>query len=687
MMKLYARLAVAAVLALAFAAASPAETFYERKPADIFMGKKTGVTVDVVSVAESGTVHAQLSNGMTVLLKENRTAPIAIVQVTAVTGSIYEQEYLGAGISHFFEHLMHGGTTTTRTEEESARILDSIGSNANAYTSTDNTSYFIKVAKGDIDTAIGLLADWMMNTKVTEEEFNREMSVVQRESERANAEPRRILHSLMSETMFRVHPARYPVLGYDHVRAKLALEDVHRYRARMYVPNNMVFTAVGDFDWQDALEKVRAAFDGFEKGALPAISLPAEPEQVSMRVARKSLPDLNVSMLSMGCRTIPLTHPDLYALDVLAAILGQGNSSRLVRLLRDERRLVESIQAYSYTPGYDAGEFVISARISKSENVQPVIDAVRDQIERFKTSLVSKAELERVKNQVAAYHVYSSESIDSQASSLVSGYMSAGDPDFDSRYVAGIAGVTAEQVRRVAGRYFSGDKLCIAIVGPKGEEAAKVVAQKVSEATPVQKSTLPSGLTLLLKRNPEVPVVAFELYFMAGLRAETADTNGISKFAAQLWGRSTKSRKAAKLAAELEGMGASISTDSGNNTIFLRGTCLAKDFDRMLDIVSDATINPAFDAGECEKMRGILLSAIKARDDRIHTQAQRLLQSAFYGADNPYSMDPLGRAETVGKLTAGQLAAFYRAYSRGPNGVLAVYGDIDPVQAERKISK
>lgn len=683
-----ARIAVvicAALIPARFAFA--AESFYERKPADIFMGEDAEVTVDVVSVSDSGTVKAELSNGMVVLLKENHTAPVAIVQVTVKAGSLYEQEYLGSGISHLFEHLMSGGTTTTRTEEETRKILESLGNMTNAYTSTSTTSYFIKTAAPDIDTAIGLLADWMMNTQVTDKEFDREMKVVQRESERTYTAPNRVLFRMAGENMFRVHPVRYPIIGYDHVRAKLTIEDVRLYRARMYVPNNMAVVAVGDFKWMEILEKIRAAFSGFNRGAALAIALPREPEQVGRRAMKKGLANLNTTLLTMSYRTVQLTHPDLYPLDVMAAVLGQGESSRLVRIIRNERSLVQSISAWSYTPGFDAGRFTVFTSVPEAKNVDEVIASVKAQIRKLQAEPVEDAELERVKTQVAADHIYGSQKIESQARSLISSYLSAGDPDFDTRYVAGIKDVTAEEVRRVANKYFSDDKFCLTIVEPKGEGPTEAGLPKALEPTPVQKSKLKNGLTLLLKRNPNVPVVAFELYFLAGLRAETKDTNGISSFSASLWSRSTKLRSQVELAAELEGMGASLSTGSGNNTFFLRAICLSKDFEKMVEIIGDVVINPAFDPNECEKLRVRILNAIKQRDDTAKAQAGRMLKKAYYGEGNPYSMDISGEAETVGKFSADDLQEFYATYARGPNGVFAVYGDIDPAEAEKAIGR
>ena len=683
-----AALLLSCVAALAqISGTAAAESFYDRKPAEIFLGEQEPLAVDAVTLSDSGTVKATLSNGMVVLLKENHTAPVAIAQVTVKTGSIYEEEYLGAGISHLFEHLMSGGTTSTRTEEETGKLLDSLGGMTNAYTSFERTAYYIKTTSDKLPIAIELLADWMVNTKVTQEEFDREMQVVQREYERSSADPGRTLFQLASQNMYQVFPVHYPILGYPHIRAKLTLDDVYRYRGRMYVPNNMVFTVVGDVKWQDALEQVRAMFDGFERGAVPSISLPKEPEQVSERMVRKGLDNLNTTLATVSYHTITLTHPDLYPLDVLAAVLGQGESSRLVRSLKNERGLVQSISTWSHTPGYDAGVFTVYASVPEPENVQPVLDAIAEEIERCKTEQVDAAELERVKNQVAAQHVYGNETIESQASSLVMSYLSAGDPDFDEHYVAGIQEVTPQEVQRVANTYFPGSKRCITIVEPKQDEQEAPAEAEAAQAGPVKEVTLDNGLRLLLKRNPNVPIVAFELYFLGGLRADTQQTSGISNFMAQLWSKSTANRTPNELSDELEHMGAGLSTGSGNNTFFLRGTCLARDFDKMTEIIADVVFNPAFDKEEAEKIRTRLLAAIRQRQDRIYSQAQLLLNETFYGEGSPYALDSLGTPETVKLISAADLAAFYRSLARAPQAVLAVYGDIDIKKAQNALAE
>ncbi len=144
--------------------------------------------------------HTTLDHGLTVLIEENHANSIVSVQVFVRTGSIHEQEYLGSGISHFFEHTISGGTTINRTEEESRAILETIGNNTNAYTTIDHTTYYIHTTSAHWVTALDLLADWMLNSQITEREFLREKGVVQREIEQGMDNPQRRLFQLARET-------------------------------------------------------------------------------------------------------------------------------------------------------------------------------------------------------------------------------------------------------------------------------------------------------------------------------------------------------------------------------------------------------------------------------------------------------------------------------------------------------
>lgn len=163
-------------------------------------------------------INEILDNGLQIILKENHMAPIAALRIYVKTGSMYEQEYLGSGISHYFEHLINGGSTTTHSEKEIKQRIDYLGGVNNAYTTKDHTCYYITTSSEMIGDAIELMADWMINSTFPEQEVQREKGVVLEELIKGREEPFRILNKLLYETMFMKHPVRYPTIGYSTLR-------------------------------------------------------------------------------------------------------------------------------------------------------------------------------------------------------------------------------------------------------------------------------------------------------------------------------------------------------------------------------------------------------------------------------------------------------------------------------------
>ena len=240
-----------------------------------------GLLVAMAGWGQAAVFQTTLDNGLTVLIEEKHANPVVAVQVFVRTGSIYEQEYLGSGISHFFEHIIHGGTTGTRSEEDSRRLLEAIGNSSNAYTTVDHTAYYINTTTQHWRTAVELLADWMLHSSIAPEEFEREKGVVQRELEQNLDNPEQMLAQIAMETRFQVHPVRYPVIGYKELVQKVSRDDLVRYYQRMYTPNNMLLVVVGDVQVPDVLAHIRETFGPGNAGHYPPSACPKSPRSLA----------------------------------------------------------------------------------------------------------------------------------------------------------------------------------------------------------------------------------------------------------------------------------------------------------------------------------------------------------------------------------------------------------------------
>ena len=630
-----------------------------------------------------------LENGLVVLIKEMRSAPVVTAQVYVKTGSMYEREYTGAGISHVLEHLVHGGETPTRSEEETTVLLASIGGQSNAATWKDNTRYYISTGREYLPLALELLSDWMANVVITEEAFRRELKVINEEYKRGRDNAWRELWQSASETVFQVHPTRLPVIGYPELFNALSRQEVLDYYHHTYVPNNMVLIIVGDVTREEALQQAKATFGTHERGFLEPLTLPEEPEQVAKRVTTKEFAPLAASgtaMLRMDVSSVHLTHPDLYPLDVLSYVLSHGRSSRLVERLREERRLVRRITSYSMTPGFDAGYFAISADCEVGR-LSEVEEAVWAEVTHLRDELVTPDELAKAKRQKLTEYFYRRETVENEAESLASGFLAAGDANFDLTYARNIQRVTAEDLRRVVQTYFRDDALCVtALVPPRkptgpvelGAAAARppAVRRAPTSRPTVTKVTMPNGLVLLVKEDHRLPIVALQAAALGGLRAETEDTNGLFAATAAMLTRGTEQRSAREIARFLDERGASLSAASGRNTIFLSGGCISPDFDDFLALAVDVLTEATFPEEEMERLRPLLLSRIRRRDEQGEQEALLFFSQTMY-PETPGRFFPGGREEVVAELTHEDLLRCYLGYVRPERMVLTVFGDVD----------
>src|SRR6266513_147261 len=199
----------------------------------------------VITFPSSAAQKWVLPNGLTVIVQEDHSAPVASVQAWCATGSINEDERLGAGLSHILEHMLFKGTRTRSTNAIAQKIQD-VGGYINAYTSFDRTVFWIDVPKDGVATALDVLADAMINSTLPANEYVKEQEVIRREFAMGLDDPDRVAGLLLFATAYQRHPYRFPVIGDIEIYNQLTQEQVMQYYKTRYVPNNLTFVVVGD---------------------------------------------------------------------------------------------------------------------------------------------------------------------------------------------------------------------------------------------------------------------------------------------------------------------------------------------------------------------------------------------------------------------------------------------------------
>ncbi|HEX7125830.1 MAG TPA: pitrilysin family protein [Thermodesulfobacteriota bacterium] len=631
-----------------------------------------------------------LANGMTVILQRNSAAPVVAFNVWVKVGSTDETDS-EAGIAHVIEHMLFKGTTT-RPVGRIAQEIEGAGGEINAFTTFDHTVYHIVIASRYAGTALDVLADAMQHSTFDPDEYARERRVVLEEILRAEDSPERQVGNALFGAVFEKHPYGRPVIGYSNVVANYPRDAIYAFYKKWYKPNNMTLVVVGDFDPATLRPEIEKAFGGFQAAPLPARDKPVEPRQTAYRGTVLSRP-VNRTYLNFGWHIPSVKSDDVFALDVLAQILGQGESSRLYQEVKVERELVQSIYAYAYTPE-DPGLFSIGMTLD-ADKVQDAARAALAEAFRLRHDLVTPFELRKAKTNIESEFVYTRETVEGQARNL--GYFQTviGDIGYQKTYLDRVAQVTAEDVRRVARTYLTHEGLSAALLLPEAEkdrataddigriarEAYTAAEQAAARAGApagdgeVTKVVLDNGLTVLVKEAHAVPIVSMRLVFLGGLRFETEQTAGLNNFLAGMLTKGTTNRSALEIAREIESIAGAIDGDSGKNTFGVSATVLSKYLDEGLDLFADVALNPSFPETEIAKRRRDVLAAIKAQEDNPSSYAFKLFNRALF-PDHPYGLNTLGTETSVKALTRQDLVNFYAAYAVPNNAVLAVVGDV-----------
>ncbi len=426
-----------------------------------------------LAIADNNKVHEKiLSNGLKILVKEDRRSPVAVSQIWYKVGSSYEPGGV-TGISHMLEHMMFKGTEAY-PQGEFSRIIAENGGRENAFTGRDYTAYFQTVEKSRLEICLKLEADRMRNIKLVPEELKKELQVVTEERRmRTEDKPRAKTREHFQAMAFSNSPYKNPVIGWPADIAGYTVADLEAWYQRWYAPNNATLVVVGDVEPTEVFNLAERYFGGFEKSDIVNVKPQTEIEQFGARKMTVKLP-AKLPYIMMGYKVPTLNTVEqeweAYALEVLAGILDGGNGARLTsRLVRGQQIAVSAGAGYSLYSRLD-DLFSLAATPAPGKNVFDLEYALKNEIYQLKNELVSDQELQRIKAQVLAGAVYERDSNFYQAMQL--GMLETIGLSWRkvAEYVEKINQITAQQIRAVARQYLIEDRLNIAYLDPQAIE-------------------------------------------------------------------------------------------------------------------------------------------------------------------------------------------------------------------------
>lgn len=424
----------------------------------------------VLPVPAGQTVYERvLDNGLKVLVKPDRRAPILTSQIWYKVGSSYEHGGL-TGVSHVLEHMMFKGTERLAPGEFS-RIIAENGGEENAFTGRDYTAYYQNLANDRLEVAFALEAERMRQLALSEGEFAKELEVVKEERRtRTDDNPQSLTFERFNATAYDASPYRNPVIGWAADLDQLTIEDLREWYRLWYAPNNATLVVAGDVDPEQVFRLAEEHFGPLAPEPLSPPKQRVEPEQLGEKRLSVKAPAREPYLL-MGFKAPALVDAEQawepYALEVLASVLDGGSSARLSRELVRGSQVAASASASYSAFGRLPGLFLLSGVPAKGRGVGELEAALRAEIERLQTELVDDLELERVRNQLIAEKVYERDSLFYQAAVL--GQLEAVGLGWALAdvYVDRLAAVTPEQLRAAARKYLVSDRLTVGMLDPQ----------------------------------------------------------------------------------------------------------------------------------------------------------------------------------------------------------------------------
>jgi predicted Zn-dependent peptidase len=368
------------------------------------------------------------------------------------------------GLSHFVEHMVFKGTTS-RSAQDIAREVDSIGGNLDAFTGKESVCFNIKVLDENMHPALDVLSDLVLHPQFSQADLEREQGVILEEIKMDEDNPDYLVHETFTQNFWRNHPLGRPILGTVKTVSSFTQDTVFAHHQRRFTPENLVFSAAGHLHHDEFVDAVAHKFGGLKPFGIPIVETETHPT-TTPHITLKKKRSLEQVQMCLGVPAPPVDSPDRFALYILNSMLGGGMSSRLFESIRENQGLAYSIYS-ELSPFRDTGSLSVYAGMSL-DKTERVLALTLAELTRLKTEAVSHAELKRAKDQMKSNIVLGLESSSSRMNNLARQQIFFGRFIPVDEIVRDIDAVTPEDTKRLANQLFQPELLALTLLGNLG---------------------------------------------------------------------------------------------------------------------------------------------------------------------------------------------------------------------------
>ncbi|MHC4880205.1 MAG: M16 family metallopeptidase [Planctomycetota bacterium] len=658
-----------------------------------------------------GITEYRMDNGMQVLLFPDPSKPTVTVNVTYFVGSRHEG-YGEAGMAHLLEHMLFKGTPT---HEDIPQLLKDRGAELNGTTWLDRTNYYetLPASEDNLDFALKLEADRMVNSKVAAEDLQSEFSVVRNEFERGENSPVRVLWQRMVSAAFLWHNYGNSTIGNRADIERVPIDNLKRFYKRYYQPDNAMLVISGKFDAKQALELTEKYF-----GALPRPerkldkTYTVEPAQDGERfVTLRRVGE--VAAVGAVYHVPSGPHPEYAAVDVLGTMLTQEPAGRLYKAL------VETKKAAFVFGGpfalHDPGIMLIIAQVNQGNEPQVVLESLLDETEGIGESKITEQDVARARQELLKQWELSS--ANSQAIAIqLSEWAAQGDWRLYFLYRDRLEKVTVDEVRAAAKKYLVQNNRTAGVYIPTKEadrvsvpetpslaemigdyKGRKAIAQ--GEAFDVSPDNIEARTNRLapvdgfhiafLPKKTRGETVDLQLTLRFGSEASLQDKSTLSEFLAPMMTRGTKEMSRQELKDSLDENLATLSGSSSAGSATFSIRTKREKLSTVIGYLIQVLRSPTFPAEELEIMKNEQLSALEEAKTSPQTLASREAQRRIspYPKGHPlYSPTIEEEIELVKAMTRDDLVSLHANYLNAQHGELSVVGDFDSQEVLKQLS-
>jgi len=623
-----------------------------------------------------------LVNGMTLAVKENTNNSSVGFYCFVKTGSVNEGRFLGAGISHYLEHVVSGGTTSLRTEQDYEQIGSEIGSIINAYTTNEVTAFHIVVDKEYKDQALEILSEQIQFCAFDSVEVAREQQVILKEIVMRSSPPRSQMYQRSNELGFPNSNYRYPVIGYTELFKTITRDELQEYYQQRYAPNNMVFVAVGDFDSGEVMDQLITTFNDFSRQQIQPVPLPTQNirngDYEFIEEFSVELPNAFLNYI------IPAAdYGDYVALDTALDILFAKRRSPIRYKLAEELKLVNYVYGYtSISATAPEGSIHIGFEAKNVEDVREIVKIIDEDIKEFSVSGFTQDDIQDIVNRRKASRLLSTPGVQRECNRIGWNIIRYGVPDTYDAMQKKYEELTVEDLQEVLIKHILPQNRTVFFSVPIGSKEMLTGSEMIDivKSEP-EKYDLDSNITLIHKYNNEKPVVRGVISLPLTTNYEDMTNSGLLSFMFDIMFSGSEKYDPLDISEWLEDHAIRLSTRIDRTYTRIEFKCLKDDYTHLKDIILDAINNPIFPESEIQLYKDNFHAQYKRSLSDAGDRHDDFLRSVLY-KNTKYGLSFAEDLEIIKDVTREQLIELYEHYFKSNSIIVTFFGDISLEEAK-----